>query len=287
MTGRAPLGALLIAAAPTLSWASQPAAGASEAPGWTAVQTHRDATGEAVGQSRLTYRDHRLRIDDGTRSVILELESGAMTYVDPDSRRWARVSLEELVKLRDEKLRELEARIEGLPERVRGPLREQLEEQRRAPAPQARLTPTDERKTVNGYACRVHRWKTEDAEGEACIASELPVDVSPFRSDLEGLGARMLRMGAGRSLGAADFLRLSADGFPVQTRQRLVLPDGRQVEAISEFADLEPAPDASMKPPEDYRQVGFRELMTAVAQRGAGSPPGGQPTKLPPRPDAP
>jgi len=238
--------------------------------GWTATQQHTGPQTESGTQSRLTYARHRLRIEDRERTVILQLDSGAMTYIDPATKRWARVTLAELVKMRDEKLAELEQRIEALPPALQKQLRAQLEAQKRADRRPLDLVETGESDTVNGYACRVHRWKSSSGEGAACIAKDVRVDLSAFQSDLEKLGARMLELGATGTVGSMNFLRLSERGFPVRTRQTVQIAPGRTVELTSTFSDFETVEDVDLAPPDGYRQVDFESLMANVAGRAVG-----------------
>jgi hypothetical protein len=210
-----------------------------------------------------------LRIEDAGRIAILELDSGAITYVDRATKTWARVTLEELVKMRDAKLAELENRIEELPESVRDAFRARLEAQLEAERRLPSLHPTTETDEVNGYACRVHRWTGPDGDGDVCIATDLPVDLSAFRADIERLRARMEALGATRTVGSMDFLRLGDRGFPVRTRQKIRLGPDRTVEAESTFSNFEAASAVPLGPPADFERVSHAELM----RRLAGSPP--------------
>lgn len=238
------------------------------------MQRHLGPDGTSTGQSEVTYSRHRLQIRDEARTVILELGSGAMIYVDPASEQWARVTLEQLVAMRDAKLAELEERIRALPPELQAQFREQLEAQKRADQQHPQLVRTDRTETVSGYACRVHRWRTPEGSGEACIARELPVDMSSFRQDVEALGTRLVQVGAGRTIGSMDFLRLGEEGFPVRTQQRVELAPGQTVEATSVFGDFGSIPPTELKPPAEYREVDFQTLMKEVAtRRGPGAPP--------------
>ena len=249
----------------TVETATAAAAPLGSAGSWTALQTHSGPDARVPSRSRLTYAEHRLCIEDERRVAILELDSGAVTYVDRATKTWARVTLEELVKMRDAKLDELEARIDALPESVREAFRAQLEAQMEADRRAPTLRPTNETDEVNGYACRVHRWTGPDGDGEVCIATRLPVDLSAFRADVEKLRARMEALGATRTVGSMDFLRLGDRGFPVRTRQKIQLGPDRTVDAESTFSDFEPVGPVSLEPPSAYEQVSYVELMRRVS----------------------
>jgi len=240
--------------------------GAKLTQSWTARQQHVGPGGQASGASRLTYSQHRLEITDSNRTVILELSSGAMTYIDPASKQWARVTLEELVKLRDAKLAELEARIESLPPQLQEQFESQLEAQRRADQRPPELVETEQWDEVNGYRCRIYRWSGPDGSGEACIAADLPIDLTAFRSDVERLGRRLVEVGASRTMVSMEFLRLSRDGFPVRTRQNIEMMPGQTVQATSTFSDFAPHEAAVLAPPAGYREVTFEALMRSVAR---------------------
>lgn len=231
--------------------------------GWTALQTQSGPRGAPSEPSRLTYARHRLRIEGPGHVAILELDSGAVTYVDRATKSWARVTLEELVQMRDAQLAKLAARIDELPDGVRESFRAQLKAQMEADQQVPRLRATGDVDEVSGYACRVFRWTGPDGDGDVCIAAELPVDLEAFRADVEQLRARMEALGASRTVGAMDFLRLGDRGFPIRTRQKIRLDD-RTIDVTSTFSDFRPAEDASLEPPDDYEQVSHAELTRRV-----------------------
>jgi len=242
---------------PTVSADARPGTG-----GWTAVQTQTGPAG-AAGTSRITYADHRLRIDEGDRSAVLELSSGDVVYIDRAAKRWARVTLEELVKRRDEQLAALNARIDALPEPLREDFRAQLEAQRAADLRGPEIERTDHTDEVSGYACRVHRWSEGDTRGDVCIAEDLPVDLVAFRADVEALQDRLRSVGASRTVQALDFSRLGERGFPVRIRQTVDLGPGQT--ATSVFSDFAPVRAPDMAPPPEFERVDYETLL-----RGAG-----------------
>ncbi len=237
--------------------------------GWTAVQSH-SGSDDVSNTSSFTYAQHHLRIEDEKRAVILDLQTGTMTYVDPPSRAWARITLAELVELRDAALAQLETKIETLPPNLQKQFRAELERQKRDDRTAPKLRPTDREDTVHDVRCRVHVWSGSDGEGEVCLASKLPVDTRAFEDDAKALGQLLERSGASQTVSSLAFLRLSQGGFPVRTVQRVETSPGSSIRVESTFKDFRPlAAPALMKPPAAYERLEFSELMNRVLRRGA------------------
>ncbi|NJK89027.1 MAG: DUF4412 domain-containing protein [Myxococcales bacterium] len=242
--------------------------------GWTATQRHRGPEGSPTASSKLTYGHHKLRIEDTDRVVIVDLADGAMTYVDRQSRTWASISLAELVRKRDEKLEELKAKIDELPENLKRQFKEDLERQRALDKKAPELKQTNERDVVSGYACRVVRWTSSDGEGTACVSTEIPVDLSAFQQDVKALGQKLIEVGASGTTASMDFLRLSDDGFPVRTRQQIRLAPGQTVQTETVFEGVQSATvePSMVSPPDEFQRVSFESLMQSILRRSMSEP---------------
>lgn len=249
-----------------MAWAALIGVAIAAAPpaSWTATQTHFDPSGNEVMRSRWDYAGHHVRIEGQGRAMVIDLKSGAFTVMMHDARRWARVSLDELIQMRDRMKADLTERMKELPPAMRSQLQAQLEAQveaaRKPLAPRA----TGVREEIDGLSCEVFRWSRPEGDGSACIATEVGVDVSGFRSDIVALNEKLTALSAGGAADSMVVLQLGDRGFPLRTRQTIQLGASTQ-EIESRFSNIAASKltAADFAPPDAYRRVPLEELMAA------------------------
>ncbi|MGF1508489.1 MAG: DUF4412 domain-containing protein [Myxococcota bacterium] len=250
-------------------WAAA-SARADDTQGWTALQHHYDPQGKEVGTSQLTYGAHTLRIDSQGRTMVIELTTGTMSIFDDESRSFTRITVEEMIAIRDRMKAELEKQMESLPAEMKAELQAQLETQEEAARAPLKATRTSETDTVHGLSCRIYTWRRPEGPGQACIAVDVPADVDAFRRDLVTLSERMAKVAASGAADSMAFLQLGEYGFPLRTKQQVELGN-ESVEVVTTFSDIESkAVDITFfAPPADYTQRSAEDMMQSMLRRNA------------------
>ncbi len=254
---------LVLAGGPTLA-----AAG-----GWTAVQRSQTAGQDLEQRSQVAYGHHRLRVDNPGQRLIVEFETGALVYVDLVRRQYARVTLEEMVELRERQMKELKSKLSEVPPQIRDQLEAQLAEAtaaaKRSPTPKA----TKERRRVAGVSCVVHTWSGPDGKGRACLASKLPFNHRPFEKDSAQLAGKMAKLGAGSAAASMAMLQLGGFGFPVEIEQTLRVGGGSmEVRTVFEELAASDLPLSHFQPPAEFEARGFEALMKETVAAGGPGP---------------
>lgn len=232
--------------------------------GWTAKQI-QDMPGHSI-ESNITYAHHRLKIENGPQVMLIDLRSGDMTFMHAQQKRWATVSLEELVRQQNEALTRMESQLDTLPPAVRKQVAAQLEAQKRAAGEPLELKKTNAFETIDGRRCRIHEFSSVEGAGKACLTDEDPFDLGGYRQDARGLRDKLAQMKAGGTKSSMVFLELAGRGFPLKTEQTLNF-GGRSITTTVVFEDLKPVevPTSAMKPPPSFEQVSFQDMMGGLS----------------------
>jgi hypothetical protein len=240
------------------------AAAADASAGWHARQTNATEGQPAKQTSDLYYEDHKLRVDTPEQAMIIDLATGGMTVIDPKQKIYAEVTLDELLRMRDEALVQMKQQLSRMPPQIRAQVEKQLETMEKAAKADLKLTRTGKKRTLHGFACEDFAWSGPDGDGEACIAARLPIDVGPFRKDVDVLRAKMAEKGAGTGAAALALLQLARDGFPVWSKQTMTIGP-TQLVSITELVSIEKAtvPAEKLRAPAGFTKKPFRELAGA------------------------
>lgn len=235
--------------------------------GWTAEQ--RQSVDGRTQQAQVTYGHHRLKIENGDQTMFIDLRSGDMTFVHVSSQRYATVTLEELVRMQNQALAQMESQLDALPPALQADVRAQLDAQRKAAGEPLKVQKSERTRTVEGRRCRVHTWRTVDGDGQACIAEKDPIDLGSYRDDARKLKARLLQTQAGGTRSNMVFLELATYGFPLETEQTLKMGP-RSISTTVAFTDLKSVEvsEAAMSPPTSYTKVSFKEMMGTILPGG-------------------
>lgn len=263
-TRSALVGIVLLAAAP-----------AAAAPtGWTAVQRSRSPGSQLEQKAEVTYGHHRLRVDHPGQRLIIDFRTGALVYVDTVEKRYARVTLEEMVALREKQLTEVKARLDQVPPAIRKQMEAQIAEAEKSARRRLDARPTENEETIDGVECTVYTWSSSDGEGRACVATKLPFDPKAFQKDSSRLSRKMQKLGAGSAASSMAILQLGEHGLPIRIDQTLRLGAG-DVQVVSTFESIEAKrhPKSFFEPPSGFARLDFETMMTEAIQRAPRLPP--------------
>jgi hypothetical protein len=243
--------------------------------GWTAVQHHFDPAGKELGTSRMTYGHHKLRIDSQGRTMVIDLRTGSMSIIDPSSKSYSTITVQQMVAMRERMRSQLEQQMDQLPPEMRAELQKQLDVQEAAVKTSLKAKKTGRTDTVHGVKCTVYTWNRPEGPGEACIASQLAADVGQFREDLVAFSQKMAQLSAGGVTESMAFLQLGEYGFPVRTKQRVDLGP-KSMELVATFSDIENRSVAPsfFDPPAGFTERSAEEIMRAMT---GGAGPGASP----------
>src|SRR4029077_33966 len=111
-----------------------------------------------------------------------------------EKKKHAEITLEEVIKLRDQQIEQMEKMLPQLPPETR----KQVEAQLKAikgdgkPKKQLELKSLGKKDKVNGYNCELYTWSAADCDGEACIADKsVGVDPAPFKKATEKMSEKL------------------------------------------------------------------------------------------------
>jgi hypothetical protein len=246
--------------APLLAVVAAPAAAAPTS--WTAVQKSKTPGSPLEQEAEVRYGHHHLRIDMPGQRLVVDFASGALLYIDVSEEQYARVTLEEMVALREKQLTAAEAELEKMPPEIQEQMRGQIEQAKAQSAKKIDARATGTRDEIGGLACEMYTWSSGDGEGEACIAGDPPFDASAFREDSARLAEKMHELGAGSAAASMAILQLGEHGLPVLIRQTMTL-GARSLEVVSTFEDVEAKtlPKSAFLPPKGFRERDFETMM--------------------------
>jgi hypothetical protein len=234
--------------------------------GWTAKLT---SSSDGPKQSaELFFDNDHFRTDaENAPTLIVELNTGKVTILNPKLKKYASVTLDEMVKLRDQNIAELKKQLPNMPPEMRKQLEDQIklmEGQGAKAKKDLALTDQKKKDKVNGYDCNVYTWSAADGDGEACIAEKIAgVDATEFRKATAKLADKLSAISGGPSSYA--MLTLGTHGFPVRTKQKLKLGD-KQLEVVSEMSDIKTTKldPAKFQPPKEYAQGDLPSVLGGV-----------------------
>jgi hypothetical protein len=224
--------------------------------GWTAKLT---SGSQGPKQSADLFFDNDFFRTDAQNAptLIVELNTGKVTILNHRLKKHVSVTLDEMVKLRDQNIAELKKQLPNMPPEMRKQLEDQIklmEGQGKGPKKDLVLKDLKKKDKVNGYDCNLFSWSAPDGDGEACIADKIEgVDATQFRKATAKLADKLAAISGGPSSYA--MLTLGTHGFPVRTKQKMKLGD-KQLEVISEMSEIKTAKlePAKFQPPTDYEK---------------------------------
>lgn len=230
--------------------------------GWSAVQKSRSAGSDTEQTAQVSYGHHRLRVDNPGQRLIVDFEGGALLYVDTANKAYARVTLEEMVALRDKQLKAVRSQLDQMPPAVRKQMEAQIAEAEKSSKRTIQPKASGKSETVNGFNCQLYTWSSSDGEGRACIARKVPFDARDFRQDSVRLSRQMRKLGAGTAASSMAILQLGEHGFPMRIEQKLKLGPN-VVDVTSTFEDLKAAklPKDHFAPPKGFKKRDFETMM--------------------------
>lgn len=239
--------------------------------GWHAVQKHTQPGKETSQTSDMYYDDHRLRIDSPDTSMVINLQTGALTVIDAERKQYAEITLEELLGLRDKTIAQMRSQLDALPPEIKAQIEKQIEAQEKASKEDLKLTKTGKSETVAGHGCDVYTWSTAEGDGEACIAKKLPVDMKDFQKDALALRSRLQAKGSGTQAASLAILQLASHGFPVRTRQSMQMGQ-QKVVSETELVKIQSmkVPADKLKAPAGYQKRDFEQMMSEAVMGGGG-----------------
>ncbi|MBK8012593.1 MAG: DUF4412 domain-containing protein [Deltaproteobacteria bacterium] len=253
--------------------------------GWHAVQSHQTTGSKTTQKSELYYARDKLRInaDNDKTSVVVDIDSGKFTFLDHPRKRYASITFEELVALRDRTIAEMKAQLPKMPPAIRQSIEERLkalEDPKAQAAP--KLKPLGKKTRIGKFDCERYAWDSADGSGEACISKKPGVDITEFVKASGKLSKRLAKLGAGSAAGDMAILQLAEYGLPVETRRKLSFA-GSEVETTTTITSLETAevPDSQFAAPKDYGAETFEDLMRSQSQPTAGPTPAPAPSPAP------
>jgi uncharacterized protein DUF4412 len=241
--------------------------------GWTAKQS--STSGGKNESADLFFENDFFRIDpDKTTSVIIDLNGGKLTFLNHERKKHASITIEEVIKLRDQQLAEVKKQLPNMPPEMRKQMEAQIKMMEGEASGKRALDLKDQNKKdkVNGYECKVYTWSATDGGGEACIADKnVGVDPAAFKKATEKLADKLAVLSGGRG-GPSSFamLQLGKHGFPVRTKQKVSYGE-KSIEVVSEMSDIKNAKIEADKfqPPKDYEKSDLANVI--------GPGPGGAP----------
>lgn len=256
-----------LALAATASPAALGAKGKASDGAWSAKQVTAKGT-MSIPAADLVYGGHQLQVTTDALRIVIDFRDAGMTYIDDTNESWARVTLDELAELRKKQLAALEQRVEGLPPKMQESARARLAEMKASSKDEMTIEATDETSKVAGRDCQFYRWSSGSSSGRACLTTDVPFDLEPFRADSRKLASKLKAQGAGGAVASLNMLRMGAHGFPVLVEETMTA-GGRQTEVTTRLEELRSSKAApgAFSPPEKYRQVSFLELLQARAIR--------------------
>lgn len=251
--------------------------------GFSALQRSKSGESAIEQTAELSYGHHHLRVDHPGQRLLIDFETGALTVIDLGKKQYARVTLEEMVALRDKQLATIQAALDrappgSIPPEAKKQMEAQLAEAKSVANRSIEAKPTGEKDRVSGVACSVFAWSASDGRGKACIAKKLPFDASAFRKDSLRLSSRMRTLGAGSAASSMAILQLGKHGFPLKIEQTMSL-GAQEVAITSTFENLRAAkhPKSHFAPPAGFEKRAFEAMMREAAT---------VPPTMPPRPSA-
>ncbi|MCB9655681.1 MAG: hypothetical protein H6729_16275 [Deltaproteobacteria bacterium] len=251
--------------------------------GWHAVQSHQTTGSKTTQKSELYYARDKLRIntDDNKTSVVVDIDSGKFTFLDHTQKRYASITFEELVALRDRTIAEMKAQLPKMPPAIRQSIEERLKalEDPKAQAT-PKLKPLGKRDRIGKFNCERFTWDTTDGSGEACIAKKPGIDITEFVKASTKLSKRLASLGANSAAGDMAILQLAEYGLPVETRRKMSF-GGSEIETTTTITSLENAevPETQFAAPKGYGAESFEDLMRSQSQ--PTSAPAPSPTAAP------
>lgn len=211
---------------------------------------------------RLLYGYHHVRIDQGDRtSAIVDLRTGEFTLLVHAARAFARVSVEQMKAQRAAARKRTLDHIETLPPRTRALIRAQMRAQDKALTASIRLQTTQKTATVDGRRCRIATWTSPQEQGEACIASDGPVDLAPFMADARAFQRRLREAGLGSGALALPILLLAPHGLAVRLETTVRLGT-TEIRSSTTYRELRTHAVAAgdFRPPPGYQQTDLAAL---------------------------
>lgn len=239
--------------------------------GWSAVQRTSATTGKFEQTATLTYGHHVLRVDLPGQRLLIEFGSGAMTMVDLSRKQFARVTLEELVAVREKQMKMVREQLKDAPPEVKAQMEAQLKQAEESARRTLSPKPTEEKSTIADVPCQYYSWSGTEGSGRACVASgKLPFDASAFQKDSSALAEKMAAKGAGSAASSMAILELGKLGFPLEIIEKRTLGSS-QVEMTTRFEGLKASKQgpAYFQPPKDYAKREFEAMMKEMVSRPA------------------
>jgi hypothetical protein len=220
--------------------------------------------------STLFFEKGLFRVDpDAGSTVVIDLTAGKFTFINHKEKKHASITVEELIKMRDQTLAQMKAQLPNLPPEVKKQVEAQIAEAEGAPKAESIPKDTGKKEKINGYDCNVWAWKQADSANEACIASKLGIDVKEFASATAKLSDRLSKATGGKGgTGMFAMLELGKHGFPVATK-RVIKQGETTVEAISEISEIKPGKIEAVKfeVPKGYESGDLQSVMSGTMKR--------------------
>lgn len=247
----------------TVVLCSSPLAAHAAPSGWSALQRSAlEGSKTNDQQIQVSYGHHRLRVDNPGQRLIIDFQTGALTYVDIANKQFSVVTLEEMVALRASQMKAVRQNLEKLPPAMRTQMEAQLADAEAAAKRRIDAKADGTKGTFGGLSCEMYAWKGADSSGKACITRKVPFNTEPFRKDSQKLSRKMARLGAGSAASSMTILQLGEHGFPVMIDQRLRL-GANDVSVMSTFTNVRAStkPKSFYEAPKGYRKRNFEEMM--------------------------
>ncbi len=206
------------------TWLLLSAALPSAAEGWRAKQREQvSAQGNKPVVTEISYRDGKLRIDQGQISSLFDLRSGRLTVLNHQEKSFITDTFEELAKVRDTLITNTRRQLPTLPPELKKDLEAKLKEYERRDLglPKA----TGKKLTVGAFSCEEYRAQSTGNDTTLCVAKDVGVNLADFAKHGTAVAARLhkLRMGGSEGPGGAALFEVAKYGFPVKSSSKVTL----------------------------------------------------------------
>lgn len=239
--------------------------------GWTAKLTSKSTGMKAEPQtSNLYFEKGLFRVDaDAGTTVVMDLGAGKFTFINHKDKKHASITVDEMIKMRDQTLAQMKTQLPNLPPDVKKQVEAQIAEAEGTPSPDSIPKATGKTQKVNGYDCTVYAWKQGMSSNEACMASKLAVDTKEFAAATSKLSERLNKATGGKAAsGMFAMLELGKHGLAVQTKNTMKQGE-TTIEAVSEMSEIK---TAKLEPAKFEVPAGYEagDLQSVMGGGGAG-----------------
>lgn len=194
--------------------------------------------GPSSGDMTVNVKGDKARIDASPQmSMIIDSKSGDMITLMKDQKKFTRLSGETM------------RAMSGKPQN--------------SPAPGAKLTPTQNHESINGYETTEYTFETPQYKASYWIATNYP-DAPAIMADMQRL--------SNQTWGAASAAIPNYKDFPgIPLRTRLTIGKAEVVSTIKSIK-RDTLPDSMFTPPTDFSELKMGDLGKALGGKPAAAP---------------